>query len=196
MTNPYDNKFFANQNQKIVILKDYAQGIFDIYNPKSVVDVGCGPAHALSQFKTNGCDVLGLEFSLESASEFANENIKGYLEECDVTTWLDEWNHPRFDLAMSWHMAEHVPSQFSKRIVLGMTKLSDTIHWSAAPVGQQGINHINCQNPPYWERLFEELGYVVDQEATSRWYDPMNDKYGSNRQGKGIRDNVRIFVKA
>ena len=43
-------------------------------------------------------------------------------------------------------------------IVEGMTRFSDIIHWSAAPPGQKGVNHVNCQTPEWWEKKFNKFG--------------------------------------
>ena len=193
--NLYDDKFFRNHEKKAPVLRSYAKELYDIYTPKSVIDVGCGPGHAISWLHTNGVKVLGLEYSLAAAKRAADVTVRDSIKYCDVTEWPDNWNYPKFDLAISWHMAEHVHAKFANAIIDGMTKLSDVIHWSAASSGQAGVGHVNCKPLKWWENLFNEFGYRLDREATDRWYIPIEKKYGDSRQGQRIRDNAMIFVK-
>lgn len=195
MPNPYDDKFYKNHIKKKEILKVYAEKLYGMYKPKSVVDVGCGPGYALEKFIELGAEVRGLEYSIEAASRAASSLIKPLLEECDVTTWLDNWRFKRYDLAISWHMAEHVPETFSDKIVEGLTKLSNVIHFSAAPPGQAGVGHVNCKSPNWWADKFNKYGYEVDNEATKEWWEVMDNKYGNLRHGQGIRNNAIILVR-
>lgn len=195
MNNPYNDEFYKNHLQKKKVLEHYAYRIYEMYGPKNVVDVGCGPGHALGAFHAMGCEILGLEYSIEAARKAASENVSKYMKRCDVKDWLTDWHHDKYDVAISWHMAEHVPKKYSHKIVQGLTLLSDIIHFSAAPPGQKGIGHVNCQTPEWWRRKFEQNRYELDEDATSFWYDPMKERYGDNRIGRGIRDNARIYVK-
>lgn len=195
MSNPYNDKFYQNHLKKQEILKVYATKLYQMYKPESVIDVGCGPAYAISKFQEMGCQVKGLEYSIDAARRAAPEPVKPLLEECDVTSWLQIWSFKKYDLALSWHMAEHVPEVHSDKIVEGLSRLSNLIHFSAAPPGQAGVGHVNCKKPEWWAEKFADKGYTVDETATKEWWEAMNSKYGTLRYGQGIRDNAIILVR-
>ena len=195
MKNPYNEEFYKNHLKKREILHDYAEGLYQLYKPTSVVDVGCGPGFALEHFRKRGCKVLGLEYSAEAALKVAPENIRDFILEEDVTKWLDDWKYKKYDLAISWVMAEHVDVGYASDIVEGLTRLADTVHFAAGPPGQAGVNHVNLKPPEWWAKIFKKYGYVLDPVYTCRWFMPLEKKYGDNRYGKCIREFSRIYRK-
>jgi 2-polyprenyl-3-methyl-5-hydroxy-6-metoxy-1,4-benzoquinol methylase len=196
LINPYTKKFFKNHLIKRDILREYASKIYEMYIPDSVIDVGCGPGFITEYFHEMGCHSIGLDYSIENVKSVASPVIHDNLYFCDVIKWEDNWvDYGKFDIAITWHMAEHVSEKYSDVIVKGMARFSDIIHWSAAQLGQKGVGHVNCQNPEYWEEKFSNIGYEVDKEDTKEWFEPFDRKYGESRHAKGIRDNARIFKR-
>ena len=57
-------------------------------------------------------------------------------------------------------VAEHLSPSRADSFVEDLTKLGDVILFSAAIVGQGGINHVNTQMQSYWAKKFLRLGYV------------------------------------
>lgn len=164
-----------------------------MFQPSSVVDVGCGPGHALSYFAEQGVAIFGLDISDESARRFAPEVVRAHLHSVDVTCWLRDWRYQRFDLAICWHLGEHVHQRHACNLVEGLTRLAGRIHWSAAPPGQNGVHHINCKPPDWWAERFAQFGYLVNRDATNCWQHSMEAKYGSGRLGRSIRENALLL---
>ena len=106
-----------------------------------------------------------------------------------------EWKYDRYDIAMSWAVAEHVGNEYSEGIVEGLTRLSDIVHFSAGPPGQGGLGHINCKSPEWWGEIFKQYGYIYDPESTAAWFEPLNEKYGDERFGCCVRNCARIYKK-
>ena len=73
----------------------------------------------------------------------------------------------RFDLAICLEVAEHLPVSAASGLIATLAAHSDAILFSAAPPGQTGQNHINCQWPRYWQDLFNVHGYICDDSF--RW---------------------------
>jgi hypothetical protein len=65
----------------------------------------------------------------------------------------------RFDVCLCIEVAEHLSPEAAPRLVEGLTRLSDTIVFSAATPGQGGVGHINEQPHSYWHELFQRCGF-------------------------------------
>jgi SAM-dependent methyltransferase len=145
----------------------------DLYQPSSVVDVGCGAGAWLSAFKRLGVnDLLGLDVI---APEL-------FTAEADLRwTDLSEGFHVphRFDLALCLEVAEHLPESSARRLVASLCAAGDVVVFSAAIPGQGGPGHVNERWPTYWARLFADRGcgcdswlrYAVwNEPEVSPWY--------------------------
>lgn len=133
----------------------YVPELIKMYNPKSVVDLGCNVGWWLHSFMEHGItEVLGIdgtnmisELKIPSTNFFAAD-----------LTWLLV-PHDKYDLCLCLEVAEHLPIEFADTIVMHCTHFSDTVFWSAASPGQGGYHHVNEQEPEYWIEKFKAVGY-------------------------------------
>ena len=138
--------------------------------PTSVVDVGCGSGAWLVACQTLGVpDILGMDGT--------HVNPESLLIPKDQFVTIDLETPPpiprRFDLAMSLEVGEHIPTRCSAAYVAFLTGLSDWVLFSAAIPGQGGVHHVNEQRPAFWQRLFNDHGYVMLDPIRPRiWHDP------------------------
>lgn len=156
--------------------------ILDLFNPKSVVDVGCGIGQWLVEFKNQGIeDVIGIDgFHLNKSLFLPDQNN---LMQFDLEKKFDAGR--TFDLAISLEVAEHISAENADVFVHSLTRLSHTILFSAAIPGQGGQNHINEQWPSYWQQKFKAFGYS--------FYDTIRPKIWWNREIKSYyRQNMFI----
>jgi SAM-dependent methyltransferase len=130
--------------------------VINHFNPKSVLDIGCGDGAWLTTCKqmhipvVYGVDGINVDSKLIDDSEFLLH---------DLRTELDLKR--RFDIAMSLEVAEHLPAESADNIVQMLSKHSDVILFSAAIPGQGGQHHINEQWPEYWHKKFKAAGFVA-----------------------------------
>jgi SAM-dependent methyltransferase len=153
-----------NHSQNIHIM-DAPSLIFpiinNIYNPKSVLDVGCGLGTWLKVVSSQNIeDFLGIDgIEVEGKNFFVP---KSKFQQQDLRT---NWSLGRkFDLALCLEVAEHLPSDSCTNIIRSLTTHSNTIIFSAACPYQPGQGHINCQWPEYWQSLFNSFGYACIDE--------------------------------
>jgi SAM-dependent methyltransferase len=129
--------------------------------PKSIIDVGCGVGQWLRVFRDMGCEnVLGID----------GEHVEKEKLMIDYGTQFKPYDlrkignlnmEKKFDIALNLEVAEHLPESSADDLIQFLTNVSDTIVFSAAIVGQTGENHVNEQNPDYWESKFKERGFVM-----------------------------------
>ncbi len=186
MENKYDNIFFESMTKNA---RDSAQIIvpiiMELFNPKSVVDLGTGTGSWLKEFKKQGVNnVVGydgdyvnlnqLEINLD---EFKNLDLNS-----DYTL------KGKYDLAMSLEVAEHLDPNAAINLIGTLTKLSDIVMFSAALPYQGGTEHVNEMPISFWVSEFEKYSYdLYDIIRPQIWED--------KRVLSCYRQNVVIFVK-
>ncbi|QGW29698.1 methyltransferase domain-containing protein [Phnomibacter ginsenosidimutans] len=130
--------------------------ILELLNPKSVIDVGCGPGNFLKVFQDLGIDdVFGVDGSWvqEDTLYVDKQNFNAI----DLTAGFDVKR--KFDIALCLEVAEHLPEKSANALVSSLCQHTDMIVFSAAVPLQGGQNHINEQPFSYWREKFEHLGY-------------------------------------
>ncbi len=144
--------------------------VFNLINPKSMVDIGCGLGTWLSAASELGIkDILGVDgdYIDKDMLYIPSEKFNSH----DLKTKFS--SDRKFDLAISLEVAEHLPDSAAATIVDTLTSLSDTVLFSAAIPGQGGNYHINEQWQDYWIAKFEQKGYnAIDYIRPKVWENP------------------------
>jgi SAM-dependent methyltransferase len=135
--------------------------ILDGKFPHSVLDVGCGMGTWLNAFREFGVqDYFGLD-----GVNISNKNLLIDRVRFRVVDFSKPWTLGRkFDLAICLEVAEHLPPASSQDFVKALCEHSDHIIFSAGCPGQPGQNHINCEWPEFWQKLFNQNGFVCEDD--------------------------------
>lgn len=130
--------------------------IIDLCSPTSVIDVGCGLGMWLAVFRRLGVeDVVGVDAEVDrSQLEIPPDRFRSH----DLNSPLEL--ERSFDLAVCLEVAEHLTPEAGPGLVRSLTRLTDTVLFSAAVPHQGGVGHLNEQWPDYWAALFQEHGFV------------------------------------
>lgn len=161
--------------------------IIEKFNPKSVLDIGCGIGTWLSVFKENGVnEIFGVD------GEWVDKNKLGvFIEEKDFLSFdlrnelcLDK----KFDLVLSLEVAEHIDEEFADNFVKSLVNHSDLIVFSAAIPFQVGENHVNEQWPSYWIEKFAMHGLYPDDFLRRLIWDNKDVDFW-------YRQNILVFCK-
>jgi SAM-dependent methyltransferase len=153
------------------------QKLIDTFQPKNLIDIGCGEGHAIKWFMDNGVDAIGIEGSYKALE---HSPVKDKIMIHDYTQGPYKPNRS-FDLAWSCEFVEHVEAQyvnnymatFNSAQIVAMTYSEP--QWSTG-----GHHHVNCQPQSYWNDIFEFWGYQWMEDfsrdlrsiATARWIKP------------------------
>lgn len=160
--------------------------LFEFYEPKSIVDIGCGLGAWLKSARDLGVqNLLGLDGNyIDRKKLLINPD---HFRAADLTERIVV--ERRFDLAISAEVAEHLSYSRSESFVADLTRLSDVILFSAATPYQGGTNHINEQWLEFWGILFRRFGYVACDVLRPRiWGNPAVEFW--------YRQNLIVFCRA
>jgi SAM-dependent methyltransferase len=130
----------------------------EMFEPSSVVDVGCGTGAWLAEFLAHGVDEIhGIDGPWVDPAQLSIDPACFEAADLSAPPKLGR----RFDLVTSLEVAEHLPEQAAGPFVEYLTSLGDIVAFSAAIPFQGGNNHLNEQWPGYWSDLFAERGYLA-----------------------------------
>ncbi|MDR2120745.1 MAG: class I SAM-dependent methyltransferase [Tannerella sp.] len=154
---------------------------------RSAVDFGCGVGTWLAGLQRRGVtEVKGLD------GAWVDKELLVIPRECFVETDFDKEIKVdgKYDLAVSIEVAEHLPEKSAEGFIKALTDASDIILFSAAIPFQagEGLNHVNEQWPAYWNRLFNNKGFIAVDCLRKRLWDN-RDVLSFHRQ------NIMLFVK-
>jgi len=140
--------------------------LMDKFNPKSVIDIGCGIGNFLKIFSQYGVnEILGIDGDWVD-KELLIQNIpEEKFKKIDLNTefksFVKDYSY-KYDLLISLEVAEHLAPATAQDFISCLCGLSDNIIFSAAIPFQGGENHVNEQWPSYWIELFKSNGFVCN----------------------------------
>ncbi len=136
-------------------------GLIETYEPKSVLDLGCGLGYSTRWFSEHAELALGLDGSPIVQSQAVHP----------ISLWDATTGPPTlagdFDLAWCSEFVEHVEEQFLPNILLAFRRCSIIAMTHAVP-GQTGHHHVNCRLRAYWLDIMKWAGFEY-QETVSAW---------------------------
>jgi hypothetical protein len=175
MPTNYTSTFFSsNQQTSRRSAQEILPIIFDLVQPKSVLDIGCGVGTWLSVCADAGiADLQGVDG--DYVDRRALLVAPGAFHPHDLRTPLDLGRG--FDLAMSLEVGEHLPTATSETLVETLIRHAPVVLFSAAIPYQGGNKHINEQWQEYWARLFEARDYLAIDCVRKRVWQNENIEY-------------------
>jgi len=153
----YDKKFFVKRRaQTLVSAEKILDIMWQIFQPKSVLDVGCGTGIWLAECKRKGAEIIhGFDgpWVPREDLEIVNEEFS----ECDLENM--DAHAGQFEMALCIELAEHLSEESGQRLIVFLTSHSDAVLFSAAVPGQGGTGHINERPQSYWHKKFLECDF-------------------------------------
>ena len=142
--------------------------VFPAQTPHSLLDVGCGTGTWLKAALEFGvCEIMGVDGVAIPPEQLLLP--RDCFRQHDLAQPWDLGR--RFDAVLCLEVAEHLDEAHAATLMDTLTRHSDTIVFSAACPGQSGQHHVNCQWPAYWQRMFNERGYVCTDDVRWRIWD-------------------------
>lgn len=154
----YYSKRLKNESE-IRGAKIVTDAIFELFNPTSVIDIGCGVAMELFHFKNKGVIVKGLDRSIYAKKHAC-------IEEVELWDLINPYSfNKRYDICMSFDFIEHISGDFESVVLSNLIKASDTVLISV-PWKVGDPLHFNEQPQSHWIEAFNKLGYKYNHNDT------------------------------
>lgn len=130
----------------------------------SVLDVGCGEGHAAGFFARLGCRVNGIDGSVLALRDTVIPGLQ-LLHDFTSGPFRPE---SRYDLVWSCEFVEHVEERYVENFLTSFDAASRFLLVTAAPPGQLGWHHVNCQRAEYWIEKLERRGFIYSEALTDQ----------------------------
>jgi len=187
----YKDSFFRTRHKLLWRVPIICDAIVAEFKPNSVVDVGCALGEYVMGFRGLGVPFCyGIEGSERCLPHIVVSHK--YIRIKDLRKEIEGLS--LFDLAMSFEVAEHIEPEFTDQYLDNLIRLSDRILLTAAPPGQKGHYHVNCQPKEYWIDKFNNLGYINIQERAERIKEEWTP-WLHRKEIKGYYNNLLYFER-
>ncbi len=181
----FENDFAELQPEFDIV----ADSLIRQFKPLRVVDVGCGPGMMARRFRAWGGEWHGLEGSAEGI-KYAAESTRAFIFHRDITEVTDLRFMPgRPSLIICTEVAEHLEEKHAAGLVSLLCSAMCPVVFTAAPPGQEGHHHVNCQPKEYWGEMFRARGCAFDVEGTAE----LRERWGGLKRLSHMRANVMVF---
>jgi len=207
----YTQKFFDKRNTMTWRTPYVVQAIINVLQPGNVIDFGCGNGDLINEFLTQGVDSYGIEGtpnSLPAIKEMGiaidgddllspeNRVIIRDLRE-PIGNFYDPNKPPPtsvatgkgFDLALCFEVAEHIEEKYVDAFINNLSYASDRVLITAAPPGQRGHHHVNCQTQGWWMGKFIKHGYRYGVDEV------MRVRMQWKQTGKANKTGIKLYYK-
>lgn len=144
-----------------------ARFIREAFDPRRVIDVGCGTGTLLEALKESGCECLGLEYADAAITACRRRGLNA--RKFDITRPKQADSLGRFDVCVSLEVAEHLPANFAAVYLDLLCSLAPVLVFTAATPGQGGIDHVNEQPHEYWISRLKARGFALDIALSEAW---------------------------
>lgn len=171
--------------------------IKEIFKPETALDVGCAIGDLVLGFTQSGVRGYGLEGSYEALPYLLCEKERIVFHDLRLPILSLPIEFPtRFDVVTCFEVAEHIDPEYVDIFIWNLQALAGKwIIISAAPPGQGGYHHVNCQVPEYWILRMSKHGFVVRPDAR----DALKSKWELWKKKDGIRafyNNLLVFERS
>lgn len=174
-------------NEKI-FLSLYATILFWSKIPTAYLDVGSGTGAMVNMARRIGIPAYGVDVVHSHESWLIEHDLTEPLHLLDK-----DGKTQQFDLITSLEVAEHIPEEYSDIYIDSIARHmahGGILVFSAAPPGQSGDGHVNCQPAGYWRDKFFLRGISYQYEMTAKLSTLWNIVAGSLYW---LVSNVQVF---
>ncbi len=182
---PYDSAFYELQSTySSASARQVVPCLMSLFNPRSVVDVGCGTGIWAAEFRRQGLsDVTGIDGAYVARSQLRIPQSSFFDRDLEAPIVFGR----TFDLAICLEVAEHLSARRAASFVEDLIGLAPVIVFSAAIPCQGGQHHINERWGSYWHHLFSTRGFVAIDCLRPRFWE-------NTAVGYWYRQNMMVYV--
>jgi SAM-dependent methyltransferase len=185
----YDNKYYEEIVEPEIVRSApvIAESIVKEFNPRSIVDVGCGTGTLLLELNKLGINTLGLEYAQAGLEKCRSKGLSVKHFDIESSQAIEK----KVDLAVSTEVAEHLPAKCADKYIDLLTSMAETVVITAATPGQGGLDHVNEQPNEYWIEKFANRNFNYQKDLTMQLRKEWQEKDITN----WYYSNVMVFTK-
>lgn len=151
--------------------KEIVPVLIQMFQPKSIVDIGCAYGAFLHEFNEKGLKgILGIDGDWVNQSKLMIDSSQFEMHDLEKKISLNK----KFDLVICLEVAEHLAETCADILINNLIELGDIIIFSAAIKNQTGQNHINEQPFSYWMNKFNQKGFLFYDAFRQRFWNNTN----------------------
>lgn len=190
----YSGRFFRNRHKLHWRAEHFCKALVLTLQPKRIIDLGCATNDIVEYFNNH----YGIGFGIEGSKEVLHYiNEKSLIKIEDLRIPVKQWSKgflyhilkKSYDLCLCLEVLEHIEPEYADNIVDTICHFSDQALVSAAPVGQKGHYHVNCQPYEYWIEKFALRGYFYNRavvDSIKKELEPWRKKDGIKAYWKNM----------
>jgi len=154
----YDARYYRErktERRPYSIIPALTQCLIDNLGPfRSAIDLGAGAGYYAATLAGAGVDTWAVDISRD-APVFDCKGVHSMRYDLQDELKLNR----TFDLVLCIEVAEHLPESAADELCATIARHTHRkVVFTAAPPGQGGTGHINCQPPDYWREKLERCG--------------------------------------
>lgn len=182
----YRESFFSRRKSLAWRVPIFCDAVLAVIPTRDIVDAGCANGDLVEGFNKRKVPAIGLEGSPNAVPHMETKHflIRDLREPLKLPL--------KFGLCTCLEVAEHIEPEFAEVLISNLTSLSDQTLISAAPPGQKGHHHVNCQPIEYWDDIFHKFGY----KRVPKVREELRERLSQWRHKPGIKayyDNVHFY---
>jgi SAM-dependent methyltransferase len=124
--------------------------MYEKYNVRTMIDVGCGPGGQVAEARKLGIEAIGFD-----GDHTVNPDVLIDFTKVDYET------NETWDLAWCVEFLEHVDEQYLPNYMALLSKCKYVICTAST---WPGPLHVNCKERDYWVEKFSEYGFTFSQD--------------------------------
>lgn len=159
----YNDQQFKFRPRKIY--QAYAQLIWEIFKPKSLMDLGCANGYVLDYLQAKGVRIKGLE-PAKAAYKYMPKRIKARVLKLDLRNQLNLEQH---EVVNFTEVAEHIDKKYESTMLKNAVNSVNQyliISWSDEIYQDKPTEHVNPRPPVYVKKKLKQLGLYFEPELT------------------------------
>lgn len=157
---------------------------------ENVIDVGSSVGELLLHFSCPSLSKKGVDCDVAAGCEVVKRNM--VYQHLDLEKTQKFSNSEQFQCITTLEVAEHIANWRNfLDFVQSKSGIGTVMFWTAAPPGQPGKSHVNCQTLEWWrKRLVKYRGWKFMKDETEQLKKEMGDDIPQH-----YRNNLAIFQR-
>ena len=170
-----DLNHLGGHGNKTHLDEGLVQWVIDVFDPKTALDIGCGPGGMVELIASRGISIEGID-----GDPTVNPNI--------LVDFTKNEYYKQVDWGYSCEFVEHVEAKYMRNYMKTFSGCN-FVTMTFAPPFTPGYHHVNCQSAHYWIDTFSKFDFTYSKELTDQM------RAASTMQRDFVRKNGLCFVK-